>query len=235
MRKHWFLFWFLVAALAACNGTSSPPAPPGAPIDMSAAAWQIRYSPGMPAQPSAASGGGWQFAFPSNASGVCPAPATQPPDFNLSPCHHVDYVTVPYASSIVAKSMVMTFDVVTLSPTYDYRTATNNTCTRPAVVRLLLEHSGDAALRNPVYRWWSGPSYRLDGSVSGAVISVPLTADQWSDVNGQSGSANAAAFADTLANVGAIGMTFGGGCFYGHGVYLDSGSATFVVTNFTLQ
>ena len=30
-------------------------------------------------------------------------------------------------------------------------------------------------------------------------------------------------------------MTFGGGCFYGHGVYLDSGSVTFVVTKFTLQ
>jgi hypothetical protein len=131
----------------------------------------------------------------------------------VSPCHHVDYVTVPYTSSIVAKSITMTFGVVAQSPAYDYHTATDNTCNSPAEVRLLLEHSGDAALSDPVYRWWSGPSYTLDGSVSGAVISVPLTADQWADVNGQSGSANAAAFADALSNVGAIGMTFGGGCF----------------------
>lgn len=78
-------------------------------------------------------------------------------------------------------------------------------------------------------------AYTLQNSASGVVVTAPLTADQWSDVNGQLGSANTAAFADALSNVGAVGMTFGGGCFYGHGVYLDSGSVTFVVTKFTLQ
>jgi hypothetical protein len=234
MGKYRLWLW-LGVLVAACNSSGTSPAPAGAPIDMSAAAWQIRYSPGMPAQPSVASGG-WQFAFPSNAAGVCPAPATQPPDFNVSPCHHVDYVTVPYASPINTNSMVMTFDVIAQAPAYGYRTAPDNTCNSPAEVRLLLEHTGDAALSNPVYRWWSNPvAYTLDGSVSGAVLTAPLTPDQWSDVNGQLGSSNPAAFADALSNVGAVGMTFGGGCFYGHGVYLDSGSATFVVTKFVLQ
>ena len=39
---------------------------------------------------------------------------------------------------------------------------------------------------------------------------------------------------DTLKNVGLIGMTFGGGCFAGHGVYLNSGNATFTVTDFRI-
>jgi len=236
MRKYsWLGFGLLIAACNSGSSTSPPPAPPGAAINMSAAAWQIRYSPGMPTQPIA-NGGGWQFDFPSNVAGLCPASATQPPNFNVSPCHHVDYVTVPYASPITAKSMTMTFNVVAQSPAYGYRTAPNNTCVSPANVRLLLEHAGDAGLNNPVYRWWSNPvAYTLQNSASGVVVTAPLTADQWSDVNGQLGSANTAAFADALSNVGAVGMTFGGGCFYGHGVYLDSGSVTFVVTKFTLQ
>ena len=154
----------------------------------------IRYSPGMPTQPIA-NGGGWQFDFPSNVAGLCPASATQPPNFNVSPCHHVDYVTVPYASPITAKSMTMTFNVVVQSPAYGYRTAPNNTCVSPANVRLLLEHAGDAGLNNPVDRLvvkllW--PTH-LQNSASGVVVTAPLTADQWSDVNGQLGSANTAA------------------------------------------
>ena len=54
-------------------------------------------------------------------------------------------------------------------------------------------------------------------------------------MDGQAGTANTVAFADTLANIGDIGMTFGGGCFYGHDVYLDLGNAAFIVRNFTLN
>jgi hypothetical protein len=80
--------------------------------------------------------------------------------------------------------------------------------------------------------------YTLGSSITGATVTVPFTADQWSDVNGQLGSSTAAltaSFQDALSKIGAVGLTFGGGCFAGHGVYLDSGSATFVVTGFALN
>jgi hypothetical protein len=230
----------LIAAatlISACNSSSPPKATAGTLISMAPMAWQIRYSPGMPLQPTAYTGGGWQFDFPTNTEtpSPCPAAATQPPDFNVSPCHHVDYVTIPYTAPITAKSLTVTFDIVAQSPVYDYRTAANNTCTTPASVRLLLEHSGDAALTNPVYRWWSTTDHQLQTAGTSLSLTIPLTADQWTDVDGQAGTANTAAFADTLANIGDIGMTFGGGCFYGHGVYLDSGNAAFFVRNFTLN
>jgi hypothetical protein len=36
-----------------------------------------------------------------------------------------------------------------------------------------------------------------------------------------------AGFAATLASVSQIGMTFGGGCFFGHGVNVSGGTAAF--------
>ena len=212
-----------LALIAGCSSTS-PPMAPGAAISMAPSAWQIRYSPGMPMQPVANAGGGWAFDFPSSAKGLCPAPATQPPDFNVSPCSHVDYVTVPYTAPITANSLTITLDVVASSPVYDYHTAPNNTCVTTAKARLLLEHTGDASLSNVVYRWWSTTEYVLGDSASGVVLTVPLTTNQWSDVDGQLASSTpalGAAFAETLQNMGAVGITFGG-CFAGHGVYLDS-------------
>jgi hypothetical protein len=52
----------------------------------------------------------------------------------------------------------------------------------------------------------------------------------WSDVIGEFGTLSAttqAGFAATLASVSQIGMTFGGGCFFGHGVNVSGGTAAF--------
>jgi hypothetical protein len=52
-------------------------------------------------------------------------------------------------------------------------------------------------------------------------LAVPLTPDQWSSVFGRFGKQNATTlngFQDVLGNLGHVGMTFGGGCFFGHGV-----------------
>jgi hypothetical protein len=59
---------------------------------------------------------------------------------------------------------------------------------------------------------------------------VSLDPSNWIGVYGQTGNGSAtalAAFKATIANMGDIGLVFGGGCFAGHGVYLDAGSATF--------
>jgi hypothetical protein len=35
--------------------------------------------------------------------------------------------------------------------------------------------------------------------------------------------------------MGRIGLTFGGGCFFGHGVFIDGGPAQFILTNYAVQ
>ena len=38
-----------------------------------------------------------------------------------------------------------------------------------------------------------------------------------------------------LKNMGHIGVTFGGGCFFGHGVNVSGGAARFIMTRFELK
>jgi hypothetical protein len=67
---------------------------------------------------------------------------------------------------------------------------------------------------------------------------VPLSPGSWSSVFGASGTASAeatAGFADTLRNVANVGMTFGGGCFAGHGAYVSSGTATFYLVRYVIN
>ena len=211
-------------------------------LPLTPASWSIRYSPGMPAHPTA-SGTGWKFSFPSNATGVCPAADTTFPNYNVSPCHHVDYVTTAYTKSIAtANSVSMTYQVDGTSPVFDYRTQFENdqTNTLKHSVRLLLEHTGDFFLDQDTYRWWSNPLYvDLNTALNAGpqTLSVPLSGHNWSDVNGifcDDPSASAG-FLACKQHMQYIGMTFGGGYFFGHGLFLDSGSATFTVTDFEID
>ena len=61
---------------------------------------------------------------------------------------------------------------------------------------------------------------------------------QWTSVFGEKANASAAAadgFKQAIANLGNVGFSFGGGCFYGHGVHVTGGNAKFAVINFTLN
>jgi hypothetical protein len=69
-------------------------------------------------------------------------------------------------------------------------------------------------------------------------MTVPLTPDQWSSVYGKPGNLNAttlAGFHDALTNLGHVGMTFGGGCFAGHGVNVSGGSARFALISYSIS
>ena len=66
---------------------------------------------------------------------------------------------------------------------------------------------------------------------------VPLKPDQWSSVEGQLGNANAQATAgwnQALKKVQYLGLTFGGGCFFGHGISVSGGTATLTISAFDL-
>ncbi len=118
---------------------------------------------------------------------------------------------------------------------FNYMTEPFNTCQTPATVRPFIwanrNGSGDSD------RWWpSTASYTLaEGS---AVLSIPLTPDKWSNVAGKSGSADrtmSAAFTGATGNVSSLGLTFGGGCFFGHGVNVRGGTARFILRDYRIQ
>ena len=68
-------------------------------------------------------------------------------------------------------------------------------------------------------------------------LTVPLNPSQWQDTWGHIGNSSAeatAGFKSSLANPTQIGITFGGGCFFGHGVRAQDGTARFKVTDFKI-
>jgi len=67
---------------------------------------------------------------------------------------------------------------------------------------------------------------------------APLNAAQWSSVLGKKGTDSAVAtqgFEAALADLGNVGMTFGGGCFFGHGVFVTGGTARFIATGYAVR
>ena len=86
-------------------------------------------------------------------------------------------------------------------------------------------------------RWWSNP-IAFELSAGSATITVPLAPDQWSSVNGKVGNADAGAlagFQSALKAVSSLGLTFGGGCFFGHGVDVSGGTARFVLLKYEVS
>ena len=86
------------------------------------------------------------------------------------------------------------------------------------------------------WRWWSNPSAVVLAPTDGPVsLTVPLQGEKWTAVNGMSGVQQPNGFAAALAHPANIGLTFGGGCFFGHGVFIDGGTATLTVTGFSID
>lgn len=86
------------------------------------------------------------------------------------------------------------------------------------------EQAGDNYTQE-TFRWWGNPiEFVLPASNAVVDITVPLTPDQWSDVYGVIGTNALAGFQAALKNTQNVGMTFGGGCFAGHGLNINPGA-----------
>jgi hypothetical protein len=114
----------------------------------------------------------------------------------------------------------------------------------------MIEQSNDEALNDPYRRWWSRTVTFADpvtGSpitrgywplqlANGVTLSASLTdLANWTDVYGEPANLIPTHFQAALRNAQWVGFTCGGGSFAGHGVGLDSGSATFTLTAFSIQ
>jgi hypothetical protein len=104
----------------------------------------------------------------------------------------------------------------------------------PATMHLFLWRRGDDLSCNGVmasYRFWppSGVTLKLGDDQT---LSSVLDPSVWTNCYGQH---NTSGFVEALENAMGIGFTFGGQKFFGHGVYLSGGNATFKVNNFTVR
>ncbi len=87
--------------------------------------------------------------------------------------------------------------------------------------------------------WWSNPqSYTLASAVgsTSVTLTVPLTSatQEWSDWGGELAPNVSASFDSAVAQVSAVGLSFGGGCFFANGVGMSAGSASFSLTSYSV-
>ena len=175
--------------------------------------WYIYYSSGMPPHPSADPDGAWSFEFPNAGDGG-----------------HVNYAQTPFNTTSTPSQVMVTFKIEATMAEYVVIDPSDKA---PATVRLFFEKQGDD-LTSVNGRWWAQASLYNLGSQDGQTltVTVPLTSDQWSNVEGQF---DAQAFAVALQNIGWVGMTFGGQDFAGHGVALRAGSAKYVLIDYRVN
>jgi hypothetical protein len=182
------------------------------------------------------SGTPWEIRYSTDVSLNARAPG-QEFSFNFPRLPgSVHYITKP-ATLAAGGAARATFTVTTKGdPAFGYHTAADNTCDKPAAVHLFLQRQGDDMSgkgRYEFYRWWSNAGVVLkEGS---ATLDVALKPALWTSVFGKTGEVNPDAFAAAVGHLGNVGVTFGGGCFYGHGVSVVNGSALFTMRRFAVH
>ena len=196
---------------------------------------QFNYFPNNPGNKATlhptSSGSGWYFDIPV----VTNFPSCLAGYGTLSYCYLVGYVLTPY-SGPAQHQISMTFRIdVTGDPTFNYMGAQSpNNPSANAEVVFILQRRGDD-LAHDLWRWYAigDRVYLAPGEFT---VTVPLTVDRWNNVNGSYSLAKRqAAFADVLANLGNVGVTFGGGCCADHGADVSNGTARFTMLDFSIN
>ena len=179
-------------------------------INMAASEWEIQWSPGMPPTPFVdLDGSGWHFAFPTQDG--------------------VHYVTKPGLWNLQHfTSMQFDFEITGDSPVFKPVADPAPKAEQGGRLRFMIERVGDdMTAANENWRWWARTNVVLGiGSFS---FRASLKPSDWFNVFGHSGDESAAytdGFIHCIRNAGRIGPTFGW-TFAGHGVYLNSGNASF--------
>jgi hypothetical protein len=208
--------WLAVVGAIAAAACSSPtaPSPTPATLTLQSSVWQTISEP-QPF-PLTNEGAALTFEFPASGS--------------------MNYLFTASPLKTVSGTLSVAVRVTTAGPVvFNSLDPQTSACTIPSSVRPFIwaNDNGDGDYD----RWWSNArSFTLAAGTS--TITVPLTADAWSSVNGKVGNADGAtkfAFDKALLNVSRLGLTFGGGCSFGHGINVSGGTATFAVTDYAIR
>ena len=231
-----FFSWFLVSgteALTVAALAASRVVPASYELPLAISSWRFQFSctsasetvqctPGPQAVRLLSNPDGtWSFSFPSYPA-------------------HANYLITPGVNLAGHRSMSMTFILTFNRPAWFWQFDANNVCNigSPPFVHVYFQRNGDDLLgtagTTEYYRWWSRSG--IDFNSSGKfVLTVPLTPGNWIDVLGHDNDSNFPMFVAAEQNVAYVGMTFGGGCFDGHGVAVKNGSAIFTLVSLVLD
>jgi hypothetical protein len=192
----------MLSLVLACCGKPDPYQQP----KISAGDWKIFFSTEMP--PTMPTTGGLPYLdFPAAPGSV----------------HYI--VQAPVSKMVQGQTIIMSFAIEgagVIVPTEG---------DPPARVRLFLWQKDDD-LTKEFYRWWSIANVALQHGEF--ILSAKIAPDQWSSVFGKFGNSSldaTAGFDAAVNNLYAYGFTFGG-MFAGHGDYLTTGNARFVLKSF---
>jgi hypothetical protein len=209
----------LLICLPGCTGYSNRPltGPPNIPprqpnvASLDPQDWYIFYSAGVPVHPSPNVAGAWSFQFPTTG--------------------HVNYIQTPFNATATLQRVRITFRVDSDAPQYEVMDPAD---ILPATVHVFFEQRDDNLI-NPDGRWWADTSGYNLGSHDGETITVtvPLDPGHWSNVYDD--PINPQSFYVALKNVGWIGVTCGGQYFWGHGVALGRGTASYTLIDFRVD
>ncbi len=162
--------------------------------------------------------------------------------------------------NLTGKTLTATFTITGTATAFTYDpgppawelTKKNEACTRPASVRLYFEDNTNGPFTDDTAgwsrQWWSTPqvqkghrpgpdvAYTLTSLLGHTLtLTVPLDAANWTNKGFQRASDVPTYFAAAVANVGAVGVSFGGGCFLPTGAYPTDGTASFVLKSYSVS
>jgi hypothetical protein len=204
----------LIVLAVACAPSPTEPSPTPLTISLQSSAWETISDPRP--YPLSNQGAALAFDFPTSGS--------------------MHYLFTPSPLAALRGTLVVSLTVTASGPVvFNSLDPQSAQCALPTSVRPFLWANSNG--EGSYDRWWSNPrSFTL--AAGSATISVPLSAEAWSSVNGQYGNANTSVkfnFDKALLNVSRLGLTFGGGCSFGHGVNVRGGNATFVLADFRIE
>lgn len=114
------------------------------------------------------------------------------------------------------------------SATWNYKLEPNNNCPSPARVSFIIQHEDDD-MQRANGRFWAKSRVVLNHGTH--LLYAKMDRKNFINVYGKTPTDSA--WKSMLNNPGRVGVTFGGGCFYGHGVNVSGGTATFQLKRFT--
>jgi hypothetical protein len=183
--------------------------PPTPALSVKAQDWSFTHSPGMPASPESSNTGKWQFDFPTQDG--------------------VHYLLTPYTTPL-AGIITVSVNIVGVDPQFTYLLDGCSSPGVPPTARVMFQRNGDDLI-DENGRWW-GYMDAIPLKVGMQTIVIPVTPSRWTNVYGKNGLVNEQGFATAVANPGRIGLTFGGGCSFGHGAWLARGTSRFTLMTF---
>ncbi len=180
-----------------------------------------RYQRDEIAQQIDTAAAGIEFQFPES---VLPDPNAAPPWDG-----YFAYVNNGRAMPTTATKLTLEFKITAdSSVVWNYKSDPGNAgCDYAKASFRVYIAKGQVYADDVHHRWWYTVGFTLQNTPDVVKFSVPLAPDGWAGVFAGQAIDDVVGFQETLANSDWVGITFGGGCFYSHGVNTTYGKATF--------